>query len=129
MKTLKVVAAIIFDDEGRVFATEKGYGSFKGKWEFPGGKIKNGESPEKALKREIREELNIEITVGKLFTIVDYDYDNFHLHMTCYCCTISSGNIKLNEHKNARFLEVRDLDLVDWLPADVEVVKRIKDIR
>lgn len=125
MKTINVVAAVIFKD-GRVFATQRGYGEFKDGWEFPGGKIEPGETPQQALKREIEEELDTEITVGDLLTVVEYDYPTFHLSMQCFLCTVESGNLTLKEHEAARWLTREQLDSVAWLPADVEVVEAYK---
>lgn len=120
-KSIEVVAAIIIRD-GKLFTTQRGYGEWKDWWEFPGGKIEPGELPEDALKREIREELATEIEVGKLLATVEYDYPKFHLTMHCYLCSIISGKLSLLEHKDARWLGMEDLNLVKWLPADVEVV-------
>lgn len=125
MKTIEVVAAIIYKD-GAYFATQRGYGEFEGMWEFPGGKIELGESRESALKREIQEELSIDITVNKFLCTTDYDYSSFHLTMHCYLCSIESGEIELREHKSARWLTVDMLDSVEWLPADLEVVEKLK---
>lgn len=125
MKTVKVVAAIIQDGD-RIFATQRGYGEFKDGWEFPGGKIELGETPQQALKREIEEELDTEITVGDLLTVVEYDYPTFHLSMQCFLCTVESGNLTLKEHEAARWLTREQLDSVAWLPADVEVVEAYK---
>ena len=125
MKTIEVVAAVIYKD-GAYFATQRGYGEFEGMWEFPGGKIELGESRESALKREIQEELGIDITVNKFLCITDYDYSSFHLTMHCYLCSIESGEIELREHKSARWLTVDMLDSVEWLPADLEVVEKLK---
>ena len=125
MKTVNVVAAIIQDGD-RIFATQRGYGEFKDGWEFPGGKIEPGETPQQALKREIEEELDTEITVGDLLTVVEYDYPTFHLSMQCFLCTIESGNLTLKEHEAARWLTREQLDSVAWLPADVEVVEAYK---
>ncbi|MBQ9060130.1 MAG: (deoxy)nucleoside triphosphate pyrophosphohydrolase [Firmicutes bacterium] len=127
MKTLNVVAAILFD-RGRVFATQRGYGDFKDGWEFPGGKIEPGERPQEALVREIREELGVEIEVGRLLHTVDCDYPDFHLHMQCYVCTILFGQLQLREHEAARWLGPSELWSVDWLPADVEVVREIEEM-
>ncbi len=124
MKTLNVVAAIIIDQE-KIFATQRGNGNFKDSWEFPGGKIESGETPKEALVREIWEELNAEIEVGDLFYTVEYDYPEFHLHMQCFLCRVISGDIELKEHEAARWLSESELWLVEWLPADVEVVKVI----
>ena len=125
MKTVKVVAAIIQDGD-RIFATQRGYGEFKDGWEFPGGKIELGETPQQALKREIEEELDTEITVGDLLTVVEYDYPTFHLSMQCFLCTVETGNLTLKEHEAARWLTREQLDSVAWLPADVEVVEAYK---
>ena len=125
MKTIEVVAAIIHDDEGRIFATQRGYGDMKDGWEFPGGKVEAGESPEEALKREIWEELETKIMVENLLTTVDYDYPNFHLTMHCYWCSIESGSLTLVEHEAARWLKLSDIYSVDWLPADQIVVKEL----
>ncbi|MDY3726858.1 MAG: (deoxy)nucleoside triphosphate pyrophosphohydrolase [Wujia sp.] len=125
MKTVNVVAAIIQDGD-RIFATQRGYGEFKDGWEFPGGKIEPGETPQQALKREIEEELDTEITVGDLLTVVEYDYPTFHLSMQCFLCTVESGNLTLKEHEAAKWLTREQLDTVAWLPADVEVVEAYK---
>lgn len=127
MKTIKVVAAIIQKD-GKIFATQRGYGEFKGGWEFPGGKIEEGETPEQALVREIREELETEIEVGELLEKVEYDYPNFHLSMDCFLCTIKSGDLVLKEHEDARWLGKEQLDSVEWLPADEGVVEKLKKV-
>ena len=124
MKTLKVVAAIIENDSS-VLATQRGYGELKDKWEFPGGKIEVGETPEKALEREISEELNLSIDVGDCLTTVEYDYPDYHLSMQCFICRIRDGSLILKEHKSARWLTVDDLWSVDWLPADIKVVEII----
>lgn len=126
MKTIQVSAAIIHDHAGRIFATQRGYGDMQGGWEFPGGKIEAGETPEAALKREISEELDTQIAVEQFITTVEYDYPNFHLTMHCYWCSVVSGNLTLKEHKAARWLAAKDLDTVDWLPADKIVVEEIK---
>lgn len=122
MKTIEVVAAIIHDSEGRVFATQRGYGDMKDGWEFPGGKVESGESPEDALRREIMEELETHIQVEKLLTTVEHDYPKFHLKMHCYLCSIENGHLTLKEHEAAKWLEKSDLYSVDWLPADRVVV-------
>ena len=124
MKRIEVVAAIIYKD-GAYFATQRGYGEFEGMWEFPGGKIEPEETTESALKREIQEELGIDITVDKFLCTTDYDYPSFHLTMHCYLCRIISGEIELREHKSARWLTVEALDSVEWLPADKEVVEKL----
>ena len=125
MKVVKVVAAIIAQ-EGRIFATQRGYGEFKDGWEFPGGKIEEGETPQDALKREIMEELDTEISVGDLIDTVEYDYPTFHLSMQCFLCRIKSGSLNLKEHEAARWLAEDELDSVDWLPADIEVLDWIR---
>ena len=125
MKTIEVVAAVIHKD-GAYFATQRGYGEFEGMWEFPGGKIETGESRESALKREIQEELGIDITIDKFLCTTDYDYPSFHLTMHCYLCRVELGMIELREHKSARWLTVDMLDSVEWLPADWEIVENIK---
>lgn len=126
MKTIEVVAAIIVRD-GKVFATERGYGQWKGWWEFPGGKMEEGESPEEALKREIREELDAEICVGELLDTVEWDYPDFHLTMHCFICSLTSGSMHLNEHEDAAWLTEETLDSVKWLPADEGLIPKIAD--
>lgn len=126
MKTVRVVAAVIRKDN-KIFATQRGYGEFKDGWEFPGGKIEEGETPEQALAREIREELNTEIQVGKLIDTIEYDYPKFHLSMDCFWCEIMQGGLELKEHEAARWLSKEELYSVDWLPADVGVVERVKE--
>ena len=125
-KTINVVAAIIVSPEGEIFATQRGYGEWKDWWEFPGGKIEPGEEPAEALRREIREELATEINVGEQLCFVEYDYPKFHLSMQCFICTIKSGDLTLLEHEAARWLSCEDLDSVHWLPADEEVIERLK---
>ena len=125
MKQIEVVAAIIHDGEGRIFTTQRGYGDYKDYWEFPGGKIEDGETPEEALKREIWEELETRIVVEQFVTTVEWDYPSFHLTMHCYWCRIESGNLTLKEHKAARWLAKEQLNGVEWLPAD-EVVVSLK---
>jgi len=126
MKQIEVVAAIIHDTNGRIFATQRGYGEFKDYWEFPGGKMEPGESPEEALRREIWEELETRIAVERLVQTVEYDYPDFHLTMHCFWCHIESGHLLLKEHEAARWLSLSDIESVDWLPADREVVKRLR---
>ncbi len=126
MKTIEVAAAIITHN-GRVFATQRGYGEFKDGWEFPGGKMEPGETPQQALVREIQEELDTEIEVGELVETVEYDYPGFHLTMHCFLCTIRSGDLVLKEHEAARWLTREELDDVDWLPADVAVAEKLKE--
>ena len=127
MKTIQVVAAIIRDQD-RIFATQRGYGPYKDGWEFPGGKIEPDETPEQALAREIREELDTEIIVGDKLTDVEYDYPEFHLSMGCYWCTVLSGHLTLKEHESARWLRFDELDTVNWLPADRIVVRLLSRI-
>ena len=127
LKQIEVVAAIIHDSEGRIFATQRGYGDYKDGWEFPGGKMEPGESPEEALRREIWEELETRIVVEQLVQTVEWDYPKFHLKMHCFWCSIESGSLILKEHEAARWLSKEQLDSVDWLPADKEVVRRLED--
>jgi len=122
MKQIEVVAAIIHDSEGRIFATQRGYGEWKDYWEFPGGKMEAGESPEEALQREIWEELETQIVIERLVTTVEYDYPTFHLKMHCFWGHIESGSLTLKEHEAARWLGKDELMSVDWLPADSEVI-------
>ncbi len=126
-KTIRVVAAVIREN-GRIFATQRGYGPYKDGWEFPGGKIEPGETPEQALVREIREELDTEIDVGEKLTHVEYDYPEFHLSMGCYLCTVRAGHLTLKEHESARWLDADELDSVAWLPADLSVIEMLKTI-
>lgn len=126
MKTVDVVAAIIKQGNA-ILATQRGYGEFAGGWEFPGGKIEQGETPEQALVREIHEELEAHIAVERPLVVVDYDYDTFHLHMQCFLCHVASGKLELHEHMAARWLDADVLDSVAWLPADEGVVQAIKD--
>lgn len=126
MKTIRVVAAIIIENE-KVFATQRGYGDFKDGWEFPGGKIDAGETPEEALVREIKEELDTEVEVKELLDTVEYDYPNFHLSMDCFICSIKSGDLVLKEHEAAQWLKKETLDSVDWLPADLGLIDKIRE--
>jgi 8-oxo-dGTP diphosphatase len=125
MKSIEVVAAII-RKEDKILATQRGYGEWKDWWEFPGGKIEQGETPEEALKREISEELSAEINVDELFSTVDYDYPKFHLTMHCYLCTPQTNAMHLNEHESARWLAKDELDSVKWLPADKSIIDKLK---
>lgn len=124
MKTINVVAAVIMKED-KVFATQRGYGEFKDGWEFPGGKVEAGESPEEALLREIREELEVEVNVGDLIDTIEYDYPAFHLSMKCYACTIAGGSPHLLEHEAGRWLSSDQLDSVAWLPADITLIPKI----
>ena len=130
MKTVRVVAAVIKatneNGEPIIFATQRGYGEFKGGWEFPGGKIEEGETPQEALKREIMEELDTEISVGELIDTIEYDYTTFHLSMDCFWCEVASGELKLLEAEAARWLTKEELDSVQWLPADVTLIDKIR---
>ena len=125
MKTIRVVAAVIRDQD-KIFATARGYGEFKGQWEFPGGKIEPGETPQEALAREIREELATEIEVQELIHTIEYDYPAFHLSMDCFWATIKSGNLTLLEAEDARWLTKDTLRSVQWLPADLELIDKIE---
>ena len=125
MKTIRVVAAVIRKDD-RIFATQRGYGEFKDGWEFPGGKIEPGETPQQAIVREIREELETEIRVGDLIDTIEYDYPTFHLSMDCFWCEIVEGSLELKEHEAAKWLDRESLYTVDWLPADVGLVVKIQ---
>ena len=125
MKQIEVVAAVIRKD-GRFFATQRGYGDWKGWWEFPGGKIELSETPEEALRREIREELQADVSVDEFLCTVEYDYPKFHLTMHCYFCSLLSETFHLNEHEAAQWLKADELDNVRWLPADVMVVEELK---
>ena len=126
MKQIEVVAAIIRKGD-KIFATQRGYGEWKDWWEFPGGKMEAGETPEVALKREIREELSTEIGMGGLLCTVEYDYPAFHLTMHCYLCSLLSDALHLNEHEAARWLSKEELDSVQWLPADLQLIEQLKN--
>lgn len=126
MRIVEVVAAIIHDDKGRIFATQRGYGEFKDYWEFPGGKIEIDETREEALQREIWEELETKIIIENLVTTIHYDYPSFHLIMHCYWCQIMSGSLTLKEHEAARWLTKQELNSVKWLPADLVVIKKLE---
>jgi len=130
MKIIRVVAAIIKatnkKDEPIIFATQRGYGDFKGGWEFPGGKIEEGETPQEALVREIKEELETEISVGDLIDTIEYDYPTFHLSMDCFWAEIVSGDLVLTEHAAAKWLTKEELDSVEWLPADITLIEKIR---
>ena len=128
MKQIEVVAAII-RKENKIFATQRGYGEWKDWWEFPGGKMEAGETAEEALKREIREELSTEISLGKLLCTVEYDYPKFHLTMHCYLCSLQTEALHLNEHEAARWLTKEELGSIRWLPADWEVIDKIKSFQ
>lgn len=129
MKTVRVVAAVIEaeneDGQPIIFATQRGYGDLKGGWEFPGGKIEDEETPQEALRREIMEELDTEISVGELIDTIEYDYPTFHLSMDCFWCEIVKGDLVLKEHEAAKWLTADELDSVDWLPADVTLIEQI----
>jgi len=131
MKTIRVVAAVIKAEkngEPIIFATQRGYGDFKDGWEFPGGKIQGGETPQEALKREIMEELDTEIEVGELIDTIEYDYPKFHLSMDCFWCSIVKGDLVLKEHEAAKWLTKESLDEVDWLPADKGLISSIYEV-
>lgn len=130
MKTIKVVAAVICDsleNTTKIFATARGYGEFKGKWEFPGGKVEPGETPQQALIREIKEELDVMVSVGDLIDTIEHDYPTFHLSMDCFWCNVTEGEIKLKEAEDARWLSKDELYSVDWLPADMALIKKIQN--
>lgn len=131
MKNIRVVAAIIKavneNGESIFFATQRGYGEFKGGWEFPGGKIEACETPQVALKREIMEELDTKISVGELIDTIEYDYPEFHLSMDCFMCEIIKGNLVLKEHEDAKWLTKEQLNDVEWLPADITLIEKIRD--
>ena len=131
MKTIKVVAAVICDslqEKKRIFATARGYGEFKGMWEFPGGKIEHGETPQQALVREIQEELDTTIRVGELIDTIEYDYPDFHLSMDCFWCEIIEGELVLIEAQEGRWLTKDELDSVKWLPADLGLVDKLREV-
>lgn len=127
MKTIQVVAALIVH-EGRIFATQRGYGEWKGWWEFPGGKVEQHETPEEALAREIREELATEISVGRYVTTIEWDYPTFHLSMRCYLCSVVSGSLTLLEHEAAAWLDRSHLREVNWLPADLSIMDEVEEL-
>lgn len=129
MKQIEVVAAIIHDGEGRIFTTQRGYGEWEGWWEFPGGKMAAGESPEEALRREIWEELETCIVIERLVTTVEWDYPAFHLMMHCYWCYVESGSLTLKEHEAARWLAKDELESVKWLPADLQILDKIRNLK
>ena len=128
---IKVVAAVIksLNDKGQtiILSTQRGYGEFKDSWEFPGGKIENGETPQEALKREIMEDLDTQIEVGTLIDTIEYDYSDFHLSMDCFWCEIVRGNLVLKEHENAKWLTKEQLQDVEWLPADIKLIENIRE--
>ena len=126
-KRIEVVAAIIHDDKGRIFATQRGYGEWKDWWEFPGGKMESGETPEEALKREIQEELATDIGVEDLIETIEWDYPKFHLTMHCYWCHVEKGSLSLQEHEAAKWLGKDELLSVKWLPADIQLIDKIRD--
>ena len=130
MKTIKVVAAVICDsleNTTKIFATARGYGEFKGKWEFPGGKLEAGETSQQALLREIQEELDVKIEVGELIDTIEYDYPTFHLSMDCFLCVVVDGEIILKEAEAARWLDKDELYSVDWLPADIALIEKLQN--
>ena len=124
MNTIRVVAAVIRKGDA-IFATARGYGEFKGQWEFPGGKVEEGETPQQALIREIEEELDTEIEVGELIQTVEYDYPSFHLIMHCFICEICGGTLSLNAHNDAKWVSLEQLASQKWIPADIEVVEKL----
>lgn len=129
MRRIEVVAAIIFDEQGRIFATQRGYGDWKDWWEFPGGKIEAGETLQQALKREIHEELDAEIEVDELLRTIDYDYPQFHLTMHCFMCKLTDSHITLLEHEAAKWLTLDELQSVKWLPADKDIIAELAFLR
>lgn len=126
MKSIEVVAAVI-QHKGRIFATQRGYGEFKDGWEFPGGKMEPNETPQQALRREIKEELDTDIEVKDLIDTINYDYPNFHLTMHCFWCTVKAGKLELLEHEDAKWLAQEELESVDWLPADKKLLPKIRE--
>lgn len=132
MKTIRVVAAVIVrekNNQKQIFVTQRGYGEFKGGWEFPGGKIEVGETSQDALIREINEELDARINVGELLDTIEYDYPAFHLSMDCFLCELATDHLELKEHEDAKWLTIEELNSVDWLPADVKLVNKIKGMQ
>lgn len=130
MKTIKVVAAVIcdsFENKTKIFATARGYGEFKGQWEFPGGKVESGETPQQALIREIKEELDVKIKVGELIDTIEYDYPDFHLSMDCFWCVVVDGEIILKEAEASKWLNKDELYTVDWLPADISLIEKLQN--
>ena len=130
-KIINVVAAVICDNINtpkKIFATQRGYGEFKGGWEFPGGKVEEGETPQEALKREIMEELDTEIEVGELIDTIEYDYPEFHLSMNCFWCEVINGDLVLKEHEAAKWLTMAQLNDVEWLPADITLIEKIRSV-
>lgn len=130
MKTIKVVAAVIcdsFENKTKIFATARGYGEFKGQWEFPGGKVEAGETPQQALIREIKEELDVKIKVGELIDTIEYDYPDFHLSMDCFWCTVVDGEIILKKAEASKWLNKDELYTVDWLPADISLIEKLQN--
>ena len=130
MKTIKVVAAVIcdsFENKTKIFATARGYGEFTGQWEFPGGKVEAGETPQQALIREIKEELDVKIKVGELIDTIEYDYPDFHLSMDCFWCTVVDGEIILKEAEASKWLNKDELYTVDWLPADISLIEKLQN--
>lgn len=125
MRQVEVVAAIIFDEQGRILATQRGYGDWKDWWEFPGGKVEVGETLQQALKREIQEELDTEIEVGELLKTIEYDYPQFYLTMHCFKCKLTNSHITLLEHEAAKWLAIDNLQSVKWLPADKEIIDEL----
>ncbi len=126
MKRIEVVAAVIYDEQGRIFATQRGYGDLKDGWEFPGGKVEIGETQEDALKREIWEELETRIRIECLIDTIEWDYPDFHLTMHCFKCYVESGSLQLKEHEAAKWLSMEDIGSVDWLPADKALINKFK---